>query len=123
MSATTNHLTYKFRRVLPVRLEEATVLSRAVCPCEMLPAGLPGMVSINGKTYLLAYNATLPEAGEPVVHGYRLTSTEDYKVYDLPADLADCSCPDWFFRRNRPDHPHCKHQISLSRFREQGKLA
>ena len=51
------------RRVLPVRLEEATVLSRAVCPCEMLPAGMPGLVSINGKTYTLAYNATLPEVG------------------------------------------------------------
>jgi hypothetical protein len=111
------------RRVLPVRLEEATVLSRAIAPCEMIPAGLPGLVSINGKTYLLAYNATLPEVGAPVVHGYRLTCTETYKVYDIPADLADCSCPDWFFRRNTVQHPCCKHQLSVRLFKEQGKLA
>ena len=76
------------RRVLPVRLEEAVVLSRAVCPCEMLPAGLPGLVSINGKCYTLEYNATLPEVGEPVIHGYRITCTQSYKQYDIPADLA-----------------------------------
>jgi hypothetical protein len=111
------------RRVLPVRLEEATVLSRAIAPCEMIPAGLPGLVSINGKTYTLAYNATLPEVGEPVVHGYRLTSTDEYKTYDVPADLSDCSCPDHVFRRGTVEHPCCKHQISLRRFREAGKLA
>ena len=111
------------RRILPVRLTEATVLSRAVCPCEMLPKGLPGLVSINGKVYTLAYNATLPEVGEPIIHGYTLTSTEDYKRYDLPADVSTCDCPDWFFRRNTVEHPRCKHQISVSQFKEAGKVA
>ena len=111
------------RRILPVRLSEATVLSRAVCPCEMQPVGIPGLVSINGQTYTLAYNATLPEVGEPVIHGYRLTSTESYKSYDLPADLSTCDCPDWFFRRNTVAHPRCKHQLSMRQWREQGKVA
>ena len=115
--------TYKPRRVLPVRLDEAVVLSRAVCPCEMIPGGIPGLVSINGKTYTLAYNATLPEVGEPIIHGYTLTSTESYKSYDLPADVSTCDCPDWFFRRNTVEHPHCKHQLSIRRFREAGNLA
>ena len=111
------------RRILPVRLEEATVLSRAIAPCEMLPNGVPGIVSINGKTYTLAYNATLPETGEPIVHGYRLTSTEDYKVYDIPADLADCSCPDFVFRRGTITEPVCKHIRSVRLWKEAGKLA
>lgn len=111
------------RRDLPVRLEEATVLSRAVAPCEMLPAGIPGIVSINGKTYTLAYNATLPEVGAPVVHGYRLTSTVDYKVYDVPADLSTCDCADWFFRRNAVEFPCCKHQLSVRLWKEAGNMA
>jgi SWIM zinc finger len=111
------------RRVLPVRLEEATVLSRAICVCEMIPAGVPGLVSINGATYTLALNATLPEVGEPIIHGYRLTSMESYKSYDLPADLSTCDCPDWYFRRNTVEHPCCKHQLAVRQFREQGKLA
>jgi hypothetical protein len=111
------------RRILPVRLEEATLLSKPICCCEMIPAGVPGLVSINGATYTLALNATLPDVGEPIVHGYRLTSTESYKTYDLPHDLSTCDCPDWFFRRNTVAHPHCKHQLSLRQFREAGKLA
>ncbi len=111
------------RRILPVRLEEATVLSKPVCCCEMQPDGIPGRVSINGQVYLLAYNATLPEAGEPVVHGYTLTSTATGKSYDVPADLSDCSCPDFCFRRNSVAHPCCKHQLSMRRWREQGKVA
>jgi SWIM zinc finger len=111
------------RRILPVRLEEATVLSRAVCPCEMLPKGLPGLVSINSKVYLLAYNATLPEVGEPIIHGYRLTCTESYKTYDVPADMADCSCPDFLFRRGTITHPACKHILGIRLWREAGKVA
>lgn len=110
------------RRVNPVRLTEAVVLSKAICPCEMLPKGVPGLASINGKVYCLAYNATLPDAGGPVVHGYRLTSTEDYKAYDLPADLSDCSCPDYVFRRGTAEFPCCKHQMACRAFREAGKL-
>ena len=111
------------RRVNPVRLTEAVILSRAICCCEMLPKGLPGLISINGQTYTLSYNATLPEVGQPIVHGYRLTSTESYKAYDLPEDLSTCDCADWTFRRNTVEHPHCKHQISMRKFHEQGKVA
>jgi hypothetical protein len=114
---------YRPRVVKPVRLDEATVIRKPVCCCEMLPAGLPGLVSINGKEYAWALNATLPEVGEPIVHGHRLTCLESGKFYDLPADLTTCDCPDWFFRRNTIAHPHCKHQLSLRRFREDGKLA
>ncbi len=111
------------RGVLPVRLEEAVVLRRAVCPCEMQPEGIPGLVSINHKVYLLAYNATLPETGEPTVHGYTLTSTATGKGYDLPADVSTCDCPDWFFRRNTVEHPRCKHQLSIRRWKEAHKIA
>ena len=111
------------RRVFPARLEQAEVLSRAVCPCEMLPAGVPGLVRINGVTYTLAYNATLPESGAPVVHGYKLTNTETYKSYDLDAKLDGCDCPDYVFRRGTALHPCCKHLLSIREWREGGKVA
>ena len=110
------------RRVNPVCLTEAAVLSKPISPCEMLPAGLPGLVRINGKVYALAYNVTLPETGSPVVHGYRLTCCETYKAYDVPADVSTCDCPDWTFRRNTVEHPRCKHQLSILSWKEAGKL-
>lgn len=111
------------RRILPVRLAEATVLSKPICSCEILPAGLPGLVSINDRTYALSLNATLPDVGEPIVHGYRLTSTDEYKAYDLPADLSTCDCPDHVFRRGTIEHPCCKHQLAMRLWRERGDLA
>jgi hypothetical protein len=45
------------RRILPVRLEEATILSRAIAPCEMLPNGIRGLVSIDGKVYSSPWRA------------------------------------------------------------------
>lgn len=110
------------RRVNPVTLTEAVVISKPVCCCEMLPKGIPGLVRINGQVYTLTYNATLPEVGEPVVHGYKMASTESLKSYDLPADLWDCTCPDHCFRRNTPAHPQCKHQLAVAAFREAGKI-
>lgn len=110
------------RRVNPAQVRSAAILSKPICCCELIPAGIPGLATINETTYVLAYNATLPEAGEPVVHGYRLTSTDTYKSYDLLADLADCSCPDFIFRRNTVEHPRCKHQIALAIYKESGKI-
>ena len=111
------------RKINPVVLSEATVLGKPVCVCEMQPQGIPGTVSINGQVYTLAYNATLPETGEPIIHGYTLTSTATGKSYDIPADVSTCDCPDWFFRRNTVAHPRCKHQISLRQWKETGKVA
>ena len=89
----------------------------------MLPAGLPGLVSINGKGYCRALNATLPEVGEPIVHGHRLTCLETGEFYDPPAGLTTCDCPDWCFRRKKIAHACCKHQLGLGKFREDGKRA
>jgi SWIM zinc finger len=105
------------RRVLPVRLDEATVIRKPICCCEILPAGLPGLVSINGKEYSWALNATLPEVGEPIVHGHRLTCLETGKVYDIDATLTSCDCPDFVFRRGTNDHKFCKHLLSVRKWR------
>jgi hypothetical protein len=54
-----------------------------------------GEVSINGRPYYLTVHAT----------GYRLTGFDAKKarstVYDLPADLSSCDCPDATYRGER----------------------
>jgi hypothetical protein len=72
-----------------------------------------GGVAINGKAYYLQlFN-----------QGYRLTGWDERKaeptVYDLPADLSSCDCPDAEFRA-RPGG--CKHRRALAALRGAGKL-
>jgi len=108
------------RRVIPTRprLLGVSLLSRAVCPCEILPAGLPGLCSINGRAYTLEYNATLPAEGEPVIHGYRVTSIDSYKAYDIDAETLECDCEDATYSRVQ-----CKHSAAVESLRKSGKLA
>jgi hypothetical protein len=74
-----------------------------------------GEIRINGKA---CYLTVLPG-------GYRLTGYDARKsevtVYDLPADLSCCDCPDHTFRGPRPDGG-CKHMRALARLRAEGKL-
>jgi hypothetical protein len=102
--------------------DEFLFLRRPICPCEMVPEGLPGAVSINGGIYLLGYNATLPEVGQPVVYGYRLTK-DDGTVYDIPSDLSGCDCRG--SERWAPTRGPlvCKHVRCVAYLREQGRLA
>src|SRR4051812_47870357 len=91
------------RAVKPVRLDEATVISRPVCPCEICPRGVAGLVSINGTQYTIEVNGELPDVGEPIIYGSRLTNAASGQVYALPASLDECSCPDHFWRRGRSE--------------------
>ena len=64
-----------------------------------------GEVAINGRAYYVTRHAT----------GYRLTGYDPRKrevtVYDLPADLSGCDCPDGTFHPERPGG--CKHRAAL----------
>ena len=83
----------------------------------MIPAGLPGVAEINGTCYRLELNAELPEVGEPVVHGYRLTNLESGQPYDVDVSspAITCDCPDSTFRRGTAEHKHCKHCLGVIR--------
>lgn len=96
-------------RTYPARDIEVELLRRPITACEILPAGLAGLVRINGTEYALAYHSELPATGEPIVRGYRLTK-DDGTAYDLPHDLRSCDCLDGMVR-SRPGG--CKHAAAL----------
>ena len=99
------------------------LLRRPVAPCDLVPAGVPGEVLINGTSYALRYNATLPETGEPEVYGYSLEKA-DGTGYDLPFTLDDCTCPDHIYRRDPADQcGMCKHARAMKALRAAEKLA
>jgi hypothetical protein len=72
-----------------------------------------GEVSINDKPYYLSVLAG----------GFRLTGfdprKEEVTVYDLPADLSSCDCPDACYR-DRPGG--CKHVKALQALKAAGKV-
>lgn len=96
-----------------VRLDVAPI-----APCELLPAGLPGQVAIDGTTYAIAYHGELPEEGDVEIHGYQLAK-EDGTTYDLPADCSHCECRD-FLSRVRPTG--CKHMACVRTLRNAGRI-
>jgi hypothetical protein len=73
-----------------------------------------GEVAINGRAYYLTRHAT----------GYRLTGYDPRErqatVYDLPADLSSCDCPDATFQPEREGG--CKHRRSLLALQAAGQL-
>lgn len=99
------------------KTHQIVCLSRPICPCEMFPAGVAGAVSINGQGYTLAYNAELPEEGQPVIHGYTLTAEKSGKVYDIRAgvsgEYASCDCADFTYRSHRRQDSRCKHLAAV----------
>jgi hypothetical protein len=93
-------------------LPPATGTARVLRPVGTVNPGT-GEVAINGKPYYL----------QVLEGGFRLTGYDARKaevtVYDLPADLSSCECPDHCFR-DRPGG--CKHIKSLAALRTAGKL-
>jgi hypothetical protein len=71
-------------------------------------------VLINGKPYYMTRTGA----------GYRLTGYDSRKgkttVYDLPADLSGCDCPDATWRPEREGG--CKHRAALIALQKAGKL-
>jgi hypothetical protein len=65
-----------------------------------------GVLVINGTTYEL-----LPLFDNESLVGYRLLKAGTATMYDLPADLASCDCPDRCFHPERPSG--CKHMVTL----------
>jgi hypothetical protein len=96
-------------------VDQFILLRRPICCCEILPNGAPGLASINGGEYRIACNAELPEVGEPIVYGYRLTSPAG-DVYDVPADLSSCDCMGSERWRAQFGADVCKHVRALAQF-------
>ena len=92
---------------------ESRVLRHPLAPCEILPAGLPGQLEINGTLYEVEILGYLPEEGEPIVDGFRLTKA-DGTAHDicLVAGRMECTCGDWLWRRSfqtARELADCKH--------------
>jgi hypothetical protein len=64
-----------------------------------------GVLQINGTEY-----EVLPLFDDQARIGYRLLKA-DGTMYDLPADLSGCDCPDHTFHPERPGG--CKHMQAL----------
>lgn len=97
------------------------LLRKPIWPCELLPEGEPGEVEINGQVYDLAVNADLPEHGEPVTYGFRLTNRESERVYDVDcsSQWLTCDCADATY--NDPAGG-CKHSRAIRDLRERGEI-
>lgn len=79
---------------------------RPIWSCDLIPQGMPGMLVVNNVVYMLI---VLSEGPGPE-RGYRLVK-DDGSLYDLPADLGSCDCPDGTYRSERPHG--CKHAVAL----------
>jgi hypothetical protein len=98
---------------------ESHVLRQPIAPCEILPRGLAGELSINGTVYAVEVLGYLPEVGEPVIDGYRLTKASG-EAHDicLVYGRLECTCGDWIFRRSAQAErtlQDCKHCIACRR--------
>src|SRR5262245_66693325 len=89
-------------------------LQPPICPCEIVPQGKPGVLSIDGTPYLVSYVGELPPEGEPIVYGYAITKA-DGTVYHIDTQTRwgqwQCDCPDATYRGERPGG--CKHVAAL----------
>jgi hypothetical protein len=98
-------------RILKPATSESRMLCQPIAPCEILDGhGSPGLMQINGVAYVVDVIGHLPEVGEPVVDGYRLTK-QTGEVHDLclVAGALECTCGDYEFRRASRDPKGCKH--------------
>jgi hypothetical protein len=108
-------LPHRHRLVKPA-VCESVVLRHPCAPCELLPAGQAGVLEINGTHYAIEILGYLPEVGEPVVDGYRLTKPNG-EAHDLciVAGRMECTCGDWLFRRSCQTDASvadCKHVLA-----------
>jgi hypothetical protein len=104
----------------PARLpEEFKLLRKPICPCEMLADGVPGVATLDGHIYLVAYVAHLPAVGSPVIRGYSVINP-DGDTYHLPADLSSCECLGHLRWASRGTV--CRHRRALAQFKTAGQL-
>lgn len=73
-----------------------------ICQLTTGPNAHPGVLTLNGTTYLVHAHAT----------GFQLVKADDGTVYDLPTDLSGCDCPDAAYRQER-SAGQCKHARGL----------
>jgi hypothetical protein len=73
----------------------------------------PGLLAINGVEY--AVHPLTGDLSGPTIPpvGYHLVNRKSGRWYDVNADLADCTCPDFVFRRAQIDPKGCKHCAAL----------
>jgi hypothetical protein len=98
---------------------ESRLIVSPIAPCEILGHGAPGVLEINGLSYAVEILGYLPEVGEPVIDGYRLTKGNG-EAHDicLVAGRMECTCGDWIFRRSCQTERHladCKHTCAVQR--------
>jgi hypothetical protein len=91
----------------PIKTCKATRPASGVCRWLTRPNAHRegGTLAINGTAY-----EVLPLYDGATLAGYRLLKA-DGTMYDLPADLTCCDCPDHTFHPERPGG--CKHVAAL----------
>lgn len=98
---------------------DSVVTCMPIAPCEMLPHGMPGSLTINGTEYAVSILGSLPDVGEPVIDGYRLVKyTGEAHDVCLVAGRLECTCGDWLYRRsfqNDRSLADCKHCLAVER--------
>jgi hypothetical protein len=110
-----NSIPHKHRIVKPA-LCDSRLYRNPIAPCEIPPRGLSSSLEINGVFYEVEILGYLPEVGEPVVDGFRLTK-DDGTAHDicLVAGRMECTCGDWLRRRAAladPTVADCKHVLA-----------
>lgn len=106
----------KRRRLVKPAVCESRVIQPPIAPCEILPRGDAGVVVINETHYAVEVLGYLPEVGEPVIDGYRLTK-DNGVAHDicLVAGRLECTCGDWIWRRAYQTDRRltdCKHTLA-----------
>jgi hypothetical protein len=91
----------------PIKTRKATRPVSGVCRWlnKPNPQHEGGVLAINGTRY-----EVLPLFDGPARVGYRLLKA-DGTMYDLPADLSGCDCPDATYHPERPGG--CKHAAAV----------
>jgi hypothetical protein len=91
----------------PIKTRQATQPATGTCRWLTRPSrpGEYGVLAVNGTAY-----EVLALFDGDTLAGYRLLKA-DGAMYDLPADLGGCDCPDHTFHPERPGG--CKHMQAL----------
>lgn len=95
-----------------------------VYPCDLLPAGQPGQVRINGAVYhvLAICDPARSEPGNPCVLGYRLVNPAG-QSYDLHEDCGELCCECWdFLASKQGTGTPCKHGQAVRKLQSEGAI-
>jgi hypothetical protein len=94
----------------PIKSRKATRPATGTARWLVRPSaeGAGGVLAINGSSY-----EVLPFFDDDGARlGWRLLKVGTLCMYDLPADLSGCDCPDRTFNPERPGGG-CKHMLAL----------